>query len=182
VAVTDGYATLPEVKAELRLTTTVDDARIERAIEAASRQIDHLTRRSFVATSSGVARVFRSWGARVFLDDAQAITLVEESNDQTTWTTVAATAYAANARPPIRSLARLDGGEWMSFVRATGTWGVTAIPPEVHTACMILAIRLFKRPDTPNGVLTGDFGAARLLRQDPDVLALVKPLARKVVG
>lgn len=180
--VTDGYATLTEVKAELRLTTTADDARIERAIEAASRQIDHITRRSFVATAAGVARVFRSWGARVFLDDAQAVTLVEESNDQTTWTTVASTAYVANARPPIRSLTRIDGGEWLSFVQATGTWGTTSIPPEVHTACMIQAIRLFKRVDTPNGVLTGDFGAARLARIDPDVLALVKPLARKVVG
>lgn len=180
MAIVDGYATLPEVKAELRLTTTVDDARIERAIEAASRAIDNATRRKFTATTG--ARVFRSWGGQVIIDDASAVTLVEESSDQSTWSTVAATAYTPNARPPIRRLARLDSVEWLSFVRVTATWGTATIPAEIHTACLIQAIRLFKRPDTPEGVLVGDFGAARLARIDPDVLALVRPLARKVVG
>ena len=182
MAITNGYATLPEVKAELRLTTTVDDARLERAIETASRQIDNATRRRFYLSPAGEARVFRSWGVTVRFDDAQAVTLVEESTDQTTWSTVAASAYVANARPPIRSLSRLDGAEWLSFVRVTGTWGTGTIPAEVHTACLIQAIRLFKRADTPEGVLVGDFGAARLARIDPDVLALVRPLARRVVG
>lgn len=180
MAIVDGYATLPEVKAELRLTTTVDDARIERAIEAASRAIDNATRRKFTTTTG--ARVFRSWGSQVIVDDASAVTLVEESNDQAVWSTVASTGYTPNARPPIRRLTRLAGAEWLSFVRVTATWGAAAIPAEVHTACMIQAIRLFKRPDTPEGVLVGDFGAARLARIDPDVLALVRPLARKVIG
>lgn len=180
MAITDGYATLPEVKAELRLTTTVDDARIERAIEAASRAIDNATRRKFTAVAG--ARVFRSWGCQVLIDDASTLTLVEESNDQSAWSTVAATAYTPNARPPVRRLTRLASVEWLSFVRVTATWGTATIPAEIHTACIIQAIRLFKRPDTPEGVLVGDFGAARLARIDPDVLALVRPLARKVVG
>ncbi len=180
MAITNGYATLPEVKAELRLTTTVDDARLERAIEAASREIDNATRRRFYTATD--ARVFRSWGTTVWVDDAQTVTLTEESSDQSTWTTVASTGWVPNARPPIRSLARLAGAEWLPFVRVTATWGTGTIPAEVHTACIIQAIRLFKRPDTPEGVLTGDFGAARLSRIDPDVLALVRPLARKVVG
>ncbi len=180
MAITDGYATLPEVKAELRLTTTVDDARIERAIEAASRAIDNATRRKF--TSSTAARVFRSWGATALVDDAQVVTLVEESSDQVAWTAVAATAYAPNPRPPIRRLDRLSGASWLPFVRVTATWGTATIPAEIHTACLIQAVRLFKRADTPEGVLVGDFGAARLARIDPDVLALVRPLARKVVG
>jgi hypothetical protein len=179
VTIVDGYATLAEVKAELRLTTTADDGRLERAVEAASRLIDNLTRRRFTSTTE--ARTFRSWGAKVWTDDAQAVTLVEESADQVTWTAVAAGGWTVNARPPIRALTRVDG-EWLASVRVTATWGVATIPPEVHTACIIQSIRLFKRPDTPEGVLTGDFGAARLARVDPDVLALVRPLARKVVG
>lgn len=178
--ITDGYATLTEVKAELRLTTMVDDARLERAIEAASRAIDNATRRKFTAVVG--TRVFRTWGVTALVDDAQAVTLVEESSDQVSWTAVAATAYAPNARPPIRRLDRLSGGYWLPFVRVTATWGAAAIPPEVHTACIIQSIRLFKRPDTPEGVLVGDFGAARLARIDPDVLGLIRPLARKVVG
>ena len=181
MAITNGYATLPEVKAELRLTTTVDDARIERAIEAASRAIDNATRRRFY-TTSGEQRIFRSWGATALVDDAQSVTLVEESTDQVSWATVAAAAYAPNPRPPIRRLDRLSGAEWLAFVRVTATWGTATIPAEIHTACLIQAVRLFKRADTPEGVLVGDFGAARLARIDPDVLALVRPLARKVVG
>lgn len=180
MAIVDGYATLAEVKADLRLTTTTDDPRIERAIEAASRVIDRATGRKFT-TATG-ARVFRGWGSTVWVDDAQTVSLVEQSSDQSTWSTVAATAYVANARPPIRSLVLLSGAEWSSFVRVTATWGTATVPTEVRQACIIQAVRLFKRSDTPEGVLVGDFGAARLSRIDPDVLALVRPLARQVVG
>jgi len=180
MAIVDGYATLQEVKAELRLTTTNDDPRIERAIEAASRLIDNVTHRKFTATSG--PRVFGSHGGTVWVDDASAVTLVEESTDQAIWSTVAATGWVANARPPIRSLNRLAGVCWLPFVRVTATWGTATIPAEVNTACKIQAVRLFKRPDTPEGVLVGDFGAARLGRIDPDVLALIRPLQRKVVG
>lgn len=181
MAIVDGYATLPEVKAELRLTTTVDDARIERAVEAASRLIDNVTGRRFV-TATG-PRVFRSWGSKVFIGTAQSVTLVEESSDQTSWSTVAATSYVANAGTPIQHLTRASGGEWLAFVRVTSpAWDTATVPAEVHEACIIQAVRLFKRADTPEGVLTGDFGAARLARIDPDVLALVRPLARQVVG
>lgn len=180
MAIVDGYATLTEVKAALRLTTTNDDARIEQAIEAASRLIDSVTRRKFV--SSTESRVFGASGVTVWVDDASAVTLVEQSNDQTTWATVASTSWVANARPPIRSLIRIDGSEWYSFVRITGTWGSASIPTAVQEACVIQAVRLFKRPDSPEGILTGEFGAARLARVDPDVLALIRPLARKVIG
>ncbi len=177
---TDLYATVGEVKRELRLTTTVDDERILAAVTAASRMIDNATRRRFSGVAGG--RVFRTWGVTALIDDAQSVTLVEESTDQVTWSTVAATAYAPNPRPPIRRLDRLSGAPWLPFVRVTATWGTSTIPAEIHTACLIQAVRLFKRADTPEGVLVGDFGAARLARIDPDVLALVRPLARKVVG
>lgn len=180
MAIVDGYATLPEVKAALRSTTTVDDARVERAIEAASRLVDHVTRRKFVP-SSGV-RVFNGWGVTVWVDDAQTVTLAEQSADQTTWSTVAATSYVSNARPPIRSLIRIDGGEWPRFVRVTGTWGEATVPPEVQQATVIQAVRIYKRPDTWNGILEGDFGAVRLARIDPDFLSLIRPLARPVLG
>jgi hypothetical protein len=39
VAITDGYATLADVKAALRITDNVDDSLLEISIEAASREI-----------------------------------------------------------------------------------------------------------------------------------------------
>jgi hypothetical protein len=182
VAIVNGYATLSEVKAELRLTTTVDDPRLERAIEASSRAIDNTTSRQFFTTTGAV--IYRSWGATVWFDDAQApFTLVRESRDQTNWTTVPSTSYVSNPRAPFRRLRRTTGDDWLEFVEITPTaWGTATIPTEIHQACIIQAIRFFKRSDSPGGVLTGDFGAARLARIDPDVLALIRPLSRKIVG
>jgi hypothetical protein len=176
----DGYATLAEVKAELRLTTTVDDARLEQHIESASRQIEMITHRRFIPITE--TRVYVGGAATVWIDDARTVTLVEESADQSTWVTVSATSWITNARPPIRTLARSDGAKWSTFVRVTGDWGEAEIPAQVRAACLIQAVRLFKRADTPAGVLTGDFGAARLARIDPDVRALLGPLTRRVIG
>jgi hypothetical protein len=180
VTITNGYATLDEVKRELRLTTTADDPRIERAIEAASRAIDNSTSRQFFTQAA--TTVWRSWGTTVWFDDAQAVTLVRESTDQTSWTTVPTTSYVTNPRLPLRKLRKTTGADWSEFVEITATYGNTTIPTEIHQATIIYAVRLFKRSDTPEGVLVGDFGAARLGRMDPDVKALVQPLARKVIG
>lgn len=178
MAVLNGYATLAEVKAELRLSTTVDDARIERKIEAASRALDDATHRTFFTSTE--TRVFTSSGAVVWIHDAQAVTLVEESSDQSTWAPVTG-GWVTNPRLPLRKL-ELLAGDWARFVRVTATWGNAAVPAKLREATILYAVRLFKRPDTPEGVLVGDFGAARLAREDPDILKMVRPLARKVIG
>jgi hypothetical protein len=180
MAIVNGYATLPEVKADLRLTTTNDDPRIERAIEAASRLIDNTVNRVFY-TSTGT-QVFGSWGVTVWVDDAQAVTLVEESTNQTTWTTTASNLYVTNPRPPIRQLVRTDGNPWAVFVRVTATWGIPAIPTDVKEACIIQAVRLFKRADSPEGFFASEFGAGRLGRVDPDVRNLLDGHIRRTVG
>lgn len=180
MAIVDGYATLPEVKADLRLTTTADDSRLERCIEAASRQIDNITHRKWNAPAVE-ARTFAARRQFVWVDECETITLVEESDDQSTWATVAATAYMTNPSGPVRRLERITG-EWDRYVRVAATYDGAAIPPEVNQACRLQSVRLFKRPDTPEGVLVGDFGAAQLTRIDPDVLNLIRPLKRRVVG
>jgi hypothetical protein len=53
MAITNGYATLTQVKAALRITDSTEDALLELAIEAASRAIDGNTGRNFY--SSGTA-------------------------------------------------------------------------------------------------------------------------------
>jgi hypothetical protein len=127
--------------------------------------------------------VFASWGRSTFIDDATAVTLVEESVNQQTWAVLSSSQWTTNPRPPIRQLVRIDNNPFAGFVRVTPTtWGRATIPREVEQATIIEAIRLFKRPDTPEGVLTGDFGAARLSRIDPDVLSLLRPWSVKVIG
>ena len=47
MAITNGYATLAEVKSALRITDAVDDAILEMAVESASRLIDGHAGRQF---------------------------------------------------------------------------------------------------------------------------------------
>lgn len=184
MAIVDGYVTLAEVKAELRTSKQTDDARLERDIEAASRLIDDLSNH-FYGAAVTEARMFTGRGGSVFFPDAQSITLVEHSDDQVAWTGLASSgAYVTNPRPPIRRLQILPLGYsvFQTFVRVTATWGSGAPTMKVKEATLLQAIRFFKRADTPEGVLTGDFGAARLARIDPDVLGLIRPRKRRVLG
>lgn len=47
MAITNGYATLAEVKSALRITDSVDDTLLEMAVESASRLIDGYAGRFF---------------------------------------------------------------------------------------------------------------------------------------
>jgi hypothetical protein len=47
LAITNGYASLNEVKAALRITDNVDDSLLEMAVESASRLIDGYASRQF---------------------------------------------------------------------------------------------------------------------------------------
>lgn len=182
MAIVEGYATLAEVKSDLRLTTTADDERIERCIEAASRLADHVSHRKWI-TEASVTRNFRTDGYVVWIDEAQVVNTVEESDDQVTWTAVASGWITNASAPPIRMLELITGRHWSRFVRVLGTWGSGAIPTNINQATRIEAVRLFKRPDTPEGVLVGDFGSARLAKVDPDFFALVGAAGkRKVIG
>ena len=53
----------------------------------------------------------------------------------------------------------------------SGAW-----PPEIHTAALIQASRIFKRRGSPEGVANfGDFGPVIVSRLDPDIEAGVSP-------
>lgn len=189
MAITNGYATLAEVRAELRLaaTYTADDPRLERAVESASRFVDGLTNREFFASAGG-ARIYSPSNDTVWIDDAPAApTLVEHRpTPAAAWVTVSSSAYVvpepSNGRPYTRVVA-LSGLTWYPQVRVTTAgWGWGSIPTAVKSATLIEAVRIFKRSDTPEGVLAGEFGATRLSRTDPDVLALLARYRKGVIG
>jgi hypothetical protein len=73
------------------------------------------------------------------------------------------------------------GGE--ATVRVEGVFGFNAIPDEVNYATIIQASKLYKRKDSPLGVISGEYGAMRVgVRLDPQVSELVDAWRRIRVG
>lgn len=198
MALTNPYCSLAELKAALRITDNVDDTLLELSIDAASRQIDGYTERQFYPTTA--TRVFSPQSATVCeIDDLSSVTTIKTSSDvdgtfDVTWT---ATDYQ------LEPLNNLNGGLYTPYTRiravgdylfpefpyyginqeatvqVTGTWGFATVPLDVKQACIILAMRQFKRYDSPLGVAGfGDIGAMRVTRVDPDVQALLEPYVK----
>lgn len=202
MAITDGYATLNDVKAALRMGTAAhaDDALIELAIESASRLIDEDCGRVFYASGTGVARAFapRDW-MRCDTDDLISISAVEVDTDhdgvyETTWGTADYRSHPANNLSggrawPTTALVAVADKRFYPYgdeptVRVTGNFGFgTAVPTAIKQATVLQAQRLFKRNDSPLGVAGfGDMGAIRVSRTDPDVFNLVKGYRRTAVA
>lgn len=191
MAITDGYTTLVEVKAILRITDNVDDSLLETCVEAASRQIDTHCERVFSATSA--TRVFApDSNYLVSIDDLSTLTELKTSSGadgvfDITWTAsdlqleplngLTGSLYSPYTR--IRAI-----GDYLfptldqeATVKVEGVFGYgAAIPTDVKQACNLLAIRQFKRYDSPLGVAGfGDIGVVRVSRVDPDIEALLGP-------
>lgn len=201
MAITNGYCTLAEVKAALRITDTVDDSLLELSIEAASREIDGYCQRAFYSTSA--TRVFDSTDS--FLcetDDIISVTTLKTSDDGVSYgTTWATTDYqleplngvtAGLTQPYTRIRAIGDylfpiwsiTGTFSNFagVQIVGVFGWSTVPTAIKQAAILLAMRQFKRYDSPLGVAGfGDIGVMRVGRVDPDVEALLMPF-KKVIG
>jgi hypothetical protein len=188
-----GYTDLETVKEALGKSSTDDrDELIEAAIAAASRAIDQRTGRRFYADTSASARTFRAVGRYVTTCDTQAL-WVDDIADATgmtvetkygfsgTWSTVTTWELGpdnadAYGHPWDRVVA---AGGWLSpaiTVRVTATWGWSAVPDVITQAATLLAARLYRRKDSPQGVLgNAEWGAIRVSRTDPDVEALISP-------
>jgi hypothetical protein len=199
VAITDGYATLADVKAALRVTDNFDDGLLEISIEAASRQIDGFCERVF--TQSTATRIYRPTDAfTVDIDDLQTLTTLktDSNGDGTFDVTWAGTDYQLNPlngisggiRSPYTQIKAV--GQYLfpiyeprnvnaneASVQITGVWGFSTIPTAVKQATIILSMRQFKRYDSPTGVMGfGDLGVMRVGAVDPDIQALLMPFRR----
>jgi hypothetical protein len=196
LAITNGYATLNQVKAALRITDAVDDSLLEMAVESASRAIDGHAMRSFYSSGT-VTRLYAAddWEV-VYIDDlaGTAITLQTDPDDDGTW--------AITWKPTDYQLEPLNGvsdglqipytriravGDYafptlsdQALVKLTGVFGWSSVPSAITQACVIQASRIFKRLDSPLGVAGfGELGAIQVTRDlDPDVAQLVSPYRR----
>lgn len=193
MAITNGYASLQDLKNALRISDNVDDAVLELSIETASRQIDDNCERVFYKTTT--TRKFAPRDSYTCeIDDLVTLTSLKTSTDgdgvfDTTWTSEyyqlePLNGMAGGTPSPATLVRAVDdylfpvyGGE--ATVEVTGVFGWNAVPSSIKFATILLASRLFKRMDSPLGVAgIGDIGVIRVSRIDPDIDALIGPFKK----
>jgi hypothetical protein len=202
MAITNGYASLSEVKAAARIPAgdTLDDALFETAIESASRDIDAYTERVFYSTSA--TRVYIPQDIYlVETDDIISVTSIKTDTNgngtfDTTWTTSDYQLEPLNGivggiTTPFTRVRSIGGYLWPVYeprnvnanqasVQIVGTFGFSSVPTAIKQATILAALRAYKRYESPTGVLGfSDIGVVRVGRLDPDVQRLIEPY-RKV--
>lgn len=184
------YADLATLKAQMAITDTDRDDLLSQALSAASRGIDTTCGRRFDLDATASARTYRPGGLLAPDDGGQAL-LVDDIGDTTDLLVEvgAGTSYTELAGVetgpdnaivrgrPVTSL--LYPGAWpvggAQRVRVTARWGWPTVPEEIVQATLIQASRLYKRKDSPEGVMgSAEWGVVRLSRRDPDVWALIE--------
>lgn len=191
MAITQGYATLTDVKNALRITDALDDSLLETAIESASRMIDGYTARTFYNAGTATRNYAATDALNLIIDDAISVTTVQSTDEvgdtYTTWTANDFQLEPLNSRSdglymPYTGIRAVGDYTWpvvdqQALCRITAVWGWAQVPTAIKQATIIQASRLFKRLDSPLGVAGfGDMGAIRVGRYlDPDVEQLAMP-------
>lgn len=198
MAITNGYATLAQVKAALRITDSVDDSLLEMAIESASRAIDQYTARNFYNAGTAVRYYAPSDSLNVEIDDMISLTSLQTMSDDdqvydTTWASDDYQLEPLNGivdgiAQPYNHIRAIGDYTYLTLageatVKVTGVWGWSAVPIQVTQATVIQASRIFKRLDSPLGIISGELGSMRVgSRLDPDVAQLVDSLRKIRMG
>ncbi|MGW3724148.1 phage gp6-like head-tail connector protein [Streptomyces sp. NPDC000851] len=187
------YGTLAALKSKLGIEAddTSRDTLLTSALASASRGIDKTTGRRFWLDPSAVQRTFRLPG-RVVREDDGDLLLVDDIGSPTglvveTGSGASFAVVTGYETSPDNALA--DGKPITGLLRVLGTWGtattrvrITArfgwptVPDDITEAALIQASRLYKRKDSPEGIIgSAEWGVRNLSRRDPDVWALIEP-------
>lgn len=197
MAITNGYATLAEVKAALRITDSVDNTLIENAIEGASRRIDGYCGRWFYQSPSTAISVYPINEFNIAVDDIATTTVtVKTDNDGDgifETTLVQGTDYqlepldAILRGKPFRRIVAIGGKSFpivfapnRALVQVTAFWGFSYIPDDVREACVLLSMRGFARLNAALGVVGFADMAFQVRAVDPDVRDLLAPY--RIIG
>lgn len=202
MAITNGYATLSQVKAAARITDSVDDELLETAIESSSRMIDGYCERRFY-TNGTETRYFAATNSYVVdVDDIAGTAITVETSAgldgiyDETWTR-----SDYQLEPLNRTNAGLDFpvtrlraiGDYLfpvdpvaheTGVKITGVFGfATAVPAAVKQATILASLRQYQRYSSALGVAGfGDMGAVRVARIDPDIQSMLMPFRKVTHG
>jgi hypothetical protein len=199
MAITNGYATLAEIKAYLSISDSTDDTLLEKLVESSSRSIDKIANRRFYADTSATTRLYRAYSdIFVYTDDISGtsglVVKVDEDGNGTYSKTVTLNTdfildplTASALGRPFTQLTMVSNTEtWPIFpgltqnglrpgVQVTAKFGWPSVPSDVNVACLILTADLYKRKDAPGGVLgLGDLGVIRMSPVGRDVSQMVR--------
>ena len=193
MTITNGYATLAEMRARAGITAaldTTDDATIEAVVEAVSRAIDNYTRRTFYSRTE--TRYFDTPAGRELLLDDDLISITTLTNgDATVITSADYQLLPLNSTPKFSvRLKQSSAVSWQGdadgnqegVISIAGAWGYASTTPKpIHEACLIQSMRIFKRKDSPFGIAGVVDGAAVSLKKgfDPDVEMMLLPYVRQ---
>ncbi len=194
MAINQGYASLSQVKSALRITDNVDDGLLEMAIESASRAIDSYTNRNFYNAGTAT-RLFAPVDSQVVvIDDLISLSELQSSSDTDPVFDEVFTVNDYQLEPlngvtdgvpqPFTQVRAV--GDYLfnnlygeATVKITGVWGWASVPIQVTQATIIQASRIYKRLDSPLGIISGELGSMRVgSRIDPDVAQLIDSLRK----
>jgi hypothetical protein len=194
MAINQGYATLAQIKAAVRITDAIDDSLLEMAVESASRMIDAECDRNFYSSGTATRDYVPNDPYTVDTDDLTSIVSVkiDDAGEGTFPITLQTTDYqteplnqrvSGNAFPIYRL--RMIGDYLLPIwakqatVRIQGVYGFTPVPIQITQATIIQSSRIFKRLDAPLGMTWGVDGMGmRVGKVDPDVAMLIRPFKK----
>jgi|SRR5688572_1925581 len=208
VTLVNPYCTEAQVRNEMKDTTAVVDADlINKAINAASREIDEIcsgdvanSRRFWKDSTTHVRKYIPESDTFCYVDDiaeSAGVTLKTDHDDdgtyEETWTLgVDFDLWPLNAdvdgsAHPMAfwkiiaiGTKRFPIYERRAGLQLTAKFGWPSIPKQVEEACILRAISLILRKDSPMGVLAqGDFGALKIPKDDPDIDKMLRPYIKK---
>jgi len=207
MAITNGYTTLNAMKSYLSISDNTDDTILETMVESASRSIDRIANRRFYLDAAASAHQYRAYNdVFAYVDDigttSSLVVAIDEDGDGTFETTLTLnTDYlldpltAPSLGRPYTQLTMVNTTyTWPIFpgmfsnglrpgVQVTARWGWPSVPDDIEMACQILTADLYKRKDSPGGVLgLGDLGAIRMSPLGRDVGAMVRAYKKEVAA
>ncbi len=165
------------------------------AAAAAHQSIVDYCDRTFEPAATPTTRIYRatSYGSLTVNDFSTTLGLVVKTDDSdsgtydTTWVIdtdfIVEPVNALGEGRPYNKLIAIGRGFplWnrRPSVQITAAWGWSAVPAPVFQAALILGARLFKRRNSPEGVIGGfqEFGLRISRHEDPDVVRLLGPYA-----
>jgi hypothetical protein len=197
MAMTNPYASLSEVKAAARIADNLDDALLELSIEASSREIDGATERFFYSSGTATRTYIPQDLYLVETDDIVSVTHIktDTTGDGVFTETWGSADYqleplngiAGGIVTPFTRVRAVGDKLWPVYeprdinagqasIEIRGVFGFSAVPIAIKQATILMALRQFKRYDSPLGAAGfGDLGVVRVSRFDPDVEALIGP-------
>jgi Phage gp6-like head-tail connector protein len=207
MAITNGYATLTQIKAYMSISDNTDNDLLEDLIESASRSIDRIANRRFYLDAVASARLYRAYSdIFVYVDDigtTSSLIVKTDSNGNGTYAKtltlnqdyILDPLTASSLNRPFTQLTMVSNTEtWPIFpgltqnglrpgVQVTARWGWPSVPDDINMACLILTADLYKRKDAPGGILgLGDLGVVRMSPIGRDVTAMVRAYKKEVVA